>query len=64
MGKLAKKVVKKAGGRRELTQSVAIAVITIIVALTIVFLVYPDTLRAIADTFQGFQDWFLGLFGL
>ena len=64
MGKRAKSILKKAGGRRELTQSVAIAVITIIVSLTIVFLVYPDTLRAIADAFQGCQDWFLGLFGL
>jgi len=64
MGKRAKEIVKKAGGRRELTQSVAIAVITIIVSLTIVFLVYPDALRAIADAFQGFQDWFLGGLGL
>lgn len=64
MGKRVKEILKKAGGKRELTQSVAIAVITIIVSLTIVFLVYPDTLRAIADSFQGFQNWFLSLFGL
>lgn len=64
MGKRAKVILKKAGGKRELTQSVAIAVVTVIVALTIVFLVYPDALRAIADAFDATKEWFLGLFGL
>ena len=64
MGKKAKKLLKKAGGRRELTQSVVIAIATVLGSLALVFVVYPDALSCIADAFQGFQTWFLGLFGL
>ena len=64
MGKTSKKILKKAGGKRELTQSVLIAVLTVFVALTLVFVIYPDALVAISNAFQAFQDWVLSAFGL
>jgi len=64
MGKTAKIVLKKAGGKRELTQSVIIAVVTVVASLTLVFVIYPEALNSIADGFRGFQDAVLGLFGL
>lgn len=64
MGKTSKKILKKAGGSRELTQSVLIVVLTVFVALTLVFVIYPDTLVALGNAFQAFQDWVLGAFGL
>jgi len=64
MRKTTKRILKKAGGKRELTQSVGIAVLTVIVALTLVFVIYPDVLIHIANAFQAFQDWVLGGLGL
>lgn len=64
MGKTSKKILKKAGGKRELTQSVVIAVVTVLASLTFVFVIYPDALVEIGNAFQAFQDWVLSAFGL
>lgn len=64
MGKRLENIERKAGKNPKVTLSVIVALITVLIALTIIFLVYPDALRTIADAFDSFKIWFLGLFGL